>query len=139
MDYINNSLFGKDSLYSSSSNVASSVAETASNFSSHLIEPNIKYILYSTLRKCHDYRASVYNLVFNLGIFIAFVLVFGGSLYYCYKKKPTPQERHERMMRDQNYILSKIRFYQNEKLKEREQSSATNITNLPIHPQYGHF
>lgn len=100
---------------------------------SHLIEPNIKYMLYSTLKKCHDYRASIYNSFFNLYIFAIFVLVFGGALYYCYLNKPSKEELQVKMARDQAYILSKIRFYQNEKMKQREhEQRTTNITNLPF-------
>jgi len=37
------------------------------------------------------------------------------------------------MIRDQKYILSKIRFYQNEKLKERsiQRERTSEITDLP--------
>jgi hypothetical protein len=111
----------------------SSQTDTWRNPISHLIEPNIKYMLYSTLKRCHDYRAGLYNSFFNLSIFTVFIIVFGGALYYCYKKKPSPEEVRAKMVRDQNYILAKIRFYQNEKMKEREHETRTsNITKLPV-------
>ena len=97
-----------------------------------LIEPYIKYVVDSTLQKCHNHRVKIYNWLFNLCIFLVFIGTFSGGLYYCYKKKLTPEERYNKMMKDQNYILSKIRFYQNEKIKQRENDRTTNITNLPM-------
>jgi len=127
MEFIKNSILG--TFHPSTTNAVS----ISQNFSPHLIEPNIKYVIYSTLQKCHNHRVKIYNWLFNFCIFSFFVFLFGGSLYYCYKSKPTPQELHERMIRDQKYILSKIRFYQNEKLKERsiQRERTSEITDLP--------
>jgi len=39
-------------------------------------------------------------------------LVIGVFLYYRYKEKPTPYELQQKMYKDQQYILDRIRFYQ---------------------------
>jgi hypothetical protein len=93
-----------------------------------LIEPNVKYHLYQSLTKCHDKRVNVYTWVFNIGILTIFIIVTGCALYYCYTRKLTPEERYNKMMRDQAYILSKIQFYQNERLN----MPLSSITSLPI-------
>jgi hypothetical protein len=125
MDYLKNAFFPiKNSVeHSTPSNKEGELPQ--------LIEPGIKYILYSTLQKCHNHRVKIYNWIFNLSIFLIFIITFSAALYYCYKKKPSPEEKYNKMVKDQNYILSKIRFYQNEKLKQRENERTTNITNLP--------
>ena len=92
-----------------------------------LIEPNARYFLYNTLQKCHDNRVQIYTMVLNIGVFLLFVLITGATLYYCYKKKLTPYEQQQKLMRDQQYVLSKIRFYQDEQKK----ISSSRITNLP--------
>ena len=128
MEYLTNSILGT---FSSTAQNATTVIQ---EFTPRLIEPNIKYVLFSTLQKCHNHRVKIYNWFFNICIFSAFVLIFGGGLYYCYKTKPTPEELRQKMIKDQNYIMSKIRFYQNEKLQERTNNQTSEITNLPMMP-----
>jgi hypothetical protein len=93
-----------------------------------LIEPTARNFLSSTLQKCHDTRITIYTYAFNIIIFVSFVLVFGTALYYCYKNKPTEYEKQQQMLRDQQYILSKIRYYQGVQA-DRKTSS---ITQLPM-------
>ena len=53
-------------------------------------------------------------MALNLGIFLLFILIVAWILYCCYRKKPSPEEIRAKMLRDQEYVLSKIRFYQAE-------------------------
>ena len=94
----------------------------------NLIDPTVKYNLYNRLSSCHDTRVSMYTSVFNIVVFVVFVSIATATLYYCYTHKMTPEERYNKMMRDQSYILSKIRFYQN----ERANMPLSSITSLPI-------
>jgi hypothetical protein len=93
-----------------------------------LIDPGVKYHLYQTLHKCHDTRVNMYKWTFNIGIFLLFVGVAAAALYFCYTRKMTPEEKYNKMMKDQAYILSKIRFYQN----ERKNMPFSSITSLPV-------
>ena len=94
----------------------------------NLIDPTVKYNLYNRLSSCHVKRVSMYTWVFNMVVFVAFVSIATIALYYCYTRKMTPEERYNKMMRDQSYIMSKIRFYQN----ERANMPLSSITSLPI-------
>ena len=94
----------------------------------HLIDNNARFFLYNTLQKCHENRVKLYSIALNVIVFVLFVLVTGSILYYNYKSKPSPEEKHEKMMKDQQYIVSKIRTYQLEKSKQK----TSDITNLPI-------
>ena len=93
-----------------------------------LIENTAKNYLFNTLKSCHEHRVTIYYYVFNISVFIIFALITGYTLYYCYTHKLTDYEKEQKMIRDQQYIMSKIRFYQQEN-KERKTSS---ITNLPF-------
>lgn len=93
----------------------------------HLIEPNAKYFLYSTLQKCHDNRVQIYTTVLNITVFLVFVSITGITLYYCYNKKLTPYEQQQKLLKDQAYVLSKIRYYQGENMNRK----TSDITNLP--------
>ena len=94
----------------------------------NLIEPGVKYHLYQSLSKCHDTRVSVYTWVLNIGVFVIFAVITASALYYCYTRKMTPEEKYNKMMKDQAYILSKIRFYQNERMN----MPLSSLTSLPI-------
>lgn len=94
----------------------------------HLIDNNARFFLYNTLQKCHDNRVQLYSFALNIIVFILFVLIGGSILFYNYKIKPTYYETQEKMMQDQQYIVSKIRAYQMEKAKQK----TSDITNLPM-------
>ena len=92
----------------------------------HLIEPSAKNYLFNTLKQCHDIRIHLYYYVLNIGIFLIFVVIVGYALYYCNKTKLSDYDKSQKMIRDQQYVLSKIRFHQEEN-KERNVSSLTNL------------
>lgn len=92
-----------------------------------LIEPNVVNYLQNTLHSCHENRTKIYYIGLNMGILILFAIIMGLSLYYCYTKKKSPYELHQKMIKDQEYILSKIRFHQSSK----QQMDANTLTNLP--------
>ena len=79
-----------------------------------LIENGISNFMYDTLKNCHSNRVHIYSTALNIGILIAFLLIVCFTLYVCYRKKPSEEETRAKMLRDQEYVLSKIRFYQAE-------------------------
>jgi len=99
-----------------------------------LIEDTAKNYLYATLQKVHHTRVKYYNIIFNLCVFVGFILVVGGTLYYLHKTKKTPYENYNKLMRDQEYVLSKIRYYQEQKqmINEKASSYSSMITDLPV-------
>lgn len=92
-----------------------------------LIESNVRYYLGRSLGKCHEYKSQIYSWVFNIGVFLVFVITLGVVLYLRKRRELPPWEREEKMLREQNYILSKIREYQ---IDQKRQSSM--ITDLPV-------
>ena len=92
-----------------------------------LTEYSAKDFLFQSLQHCHANRINIYYYILNFGVLFLFVLVVGGVLYSCYKNKLSPYEKNQRMLQEQEYILSKIRFHQ----EDRKQTHSTGITNLP--------
>lgn len=93
-----------------------------------LIESSVRNYLYDNLHRCHEYKSNIYSWVFNIGLFSIFCFIFGIILYFRWKRRNVPEwEREEKMLREQNYILSKIRNYQ---MDQKRQS--TMITDLPF-------
>lgn len=95
--------------------------------SPNLIETNAKNYLFNTLKKCHENRIVIYYYILNIGVFLLFVGITSYVLYYCYNNKISDYEKEQKMIKEQQYIMSKIRFYQ----EEHKQQNQSNITNLP--------
>jgi hypothetical protein len=92
-----------------------------------LTEPGVKYFLNQTLKQCHIIRDNFHNTVFNIGLFIAFLLILGLILLYKYKGRLTPVEIQKKNKEKQQYILSKIKNFQESKRKAHQEL----ITGLP--------
>jgi septal ring-binding cell division protein DamX len=92
-----------------------------------LTEPGVKYFLNETLKQCHKFKEIHQNMLFNIGLLVGFFIILGILLLYKYKGKLTPEEIEERELEKKRYILSKIRNYQDAKLKSQQEL----ITGLP--------
>ena len=92
-----------------------------------LIEPGVKYFLNQTLKQCHVIKNNYHNILFNLGLFIAFLLVLLFILVYKYKGRLTPFEKDQKNKEKQQYILSKIKVVQDSKRRAHQEL----ITGLP--------
>lgn len=93
-----------------------------------LIDMNFKNHMFQSLQKCHQHKMCTYTFFFNIIVFMIFVISFGLVLFFCYKGKANPHEMYDKMLKDQEYVLSKIRYYQNARLAE----SSGMITNIPF-------
>ncbi len=93
-----------------------------------LIEYSTRMQLSDRLTSCHNNKIKFNSLILNITIFVFFIVVFGVGLYMNRKMKLSPYDRHLKNMKDQEYILTKIRHYQIEQ-KERD---TPKITSLPV-------
>jgi hypothetical protein len=71
---------------------------------------------------------NIYLYALNIGVFVLFVGITAAVLYYCYTKRMSPEEARQKQLKEQEYILSKIRFY---KEQQRNIASRASITGLP--------
>jgi len=92
-----------------------------------LIEPGTKYFLSQNLKQTHVYKIKFYNKMFNVGLFILFLLILGIILLYKYKGRLTPIEKEKKNREKQQYILSKIKKLQDAKRIAHQEL----ITGLP--------
>jgi len=93
-----------------------------------LIEQGAHSYMSNVLNKCHDNRVNIYLYALNTGVLLLFIGITCLILYYCYKTKTTPEENRQKMLKEQEYILSKIRFYKDH---QRSIASRASITGLP--------
>jgi hypothetical protein len=93
----------------------------------NLTEPGVKYFLNETLKQCHIFKQKYNNTITNIGLLIGFFIVLGIILLYKYKGKLTTEEIRTRELEKKKYILSKIKNFQDAKLRAQQQL----ITGLP--------
>jgi hypothetical protein len=92
-----------------------------------LIEPGVKYFLIESLKQCKEFKNKYKNIMFNIAMCVLFFLILGGILIYKYRGKLTPSEKEIKNKEKQQYVLSKIKNYQDAKLL----SEQSLITGLP--------
>ena len=92
----------------------------------NLIEENVSEYLQNSLRMSHMNRVKMNSFALNFIIILLFIIICGGFLYYRYTNRPSPLEKQQKLYKDQEYILSKIRFYQSEQ-KNLMTSSIGNL------------
>ena len=92
-----------------------------------LTEPGVKYFLNATLKQCHTFKESHHNMLFNISMLVGFLLLLGVLLLYKYKGRLSREEMREKEEEKKRYILSKIRNFQQSKLRAQQEL----ITGLP--------
>tara|TARA_B110000285_G_scaffold202370_1_gene237639 strand:+ start:547 stop:891 length:345 start_codon:yes stop_codon:yes gene_type:complete len=92
-----------------------------------LIEPGVRFFLHQSLKQCNILREEYYNLVFNIMVFIGLLLFFGLILVYKYKGRLSTSEMQQKNKEKQQYLLSKIQNFQENKRKSHQEL----ITGLP--------
>tara|TARA_E500000178_G_C16410853_1_gene482959 strand:+ start:105 stop:452 length:348 start_codon:yes stop_codon:yes gene_type:complete len=75
-----------------------------------LIEPGVKYFINETLHQCKNFKNKYYNFIYNLGIFLFFILILFSILYFKYKGKMTKEEKQLNIKKKQEFILSKLKL-----------------------------
>lgn len=86
-----------------------------------LIEPGARYFLNETLKKCHIFKENYKNVLFNIVLFILFLLILGIILLVKYKGKLTLEEIKEKELEKKKYILSKIKNYQDSRRRDQQE------------------
>ncbi len=106
----------------------------------NLTEPGVSYFLRETLKQHNKSKLEYNTMVFNLILFVLFVVVVSILLIYKKKTKLSQEELKEKDIEKKTYIISKIK-----ELNDLHQRKYNNmITNLPqtesefekMHKQY---
>mgnify|MGYP003977976643 CR=1 FL=1 len=95
-----------------------------------LVDYSAKSFILNKLQQCHTTRVNIYSYALNSSILIAFACIVYLTLYYSRKNKLTTAEKKFRMMKEQEFILSKIRFHK-ELEETKKETTYSNITDLP--------
>jgi len=79
------------------------------------------------LKQCNEFRNKYNNVLMNIGLFVAFLIVLGLILLYKYKGRLTPSEKARNDRDKQEYILTRIKQLQQNKRRAHQEL----ITGLP--------
>jgi hypothetical protein len=79
---------------------------------------------------CHVNRTKIHLYALNIGVFFLFILVFGLGLYYSYKNKLSPEEKEQLKLKEQEHIMSKIKYYKEQQRNIKSRSSITGLPNM---------
>ena len=94
-----------------------------------LTEPGVHYFLCGILKQCREQKYAIYSKLFNLLLFLLFVLLLGSILYHRHKGKMTDKEKKTRMHNEEIYITQKIRGLQ-QKVKKNQNLIITDLPKL---------
>jgi hypothetical protein len=79
-----------------------------------LIESNVKNFMHRTLNICHEKKIRLYSTILNIIILVSFLSIAALMFLFCYKTRKTPFEKYQNDIKVHDYIMSKIRNYQND-------------------------
>jgi cytoskeletal protein RodZ len=96
-----------------------------------LTEPGVKFFMSKVLKHCSEQKHMFSNLVFNIILFLIFVLIIGGFLYYKYRGKLTPEEKEKKFREEKQDVLMRLNAL-NINIENSKKTSANLITDLPL-------
>jgi hypothetical protein len=96
-----------------------------------LTEPGVKYFMSEVLKTCKDKKSVFTNNIFNLVLFLIFILIMGGFLYYKYRGRLTPEEKDAKLREQKQDVLARLNAL-NVKIESSKRGSAGMITDLPM-------
>jgi hypothetical protein len=114
--------------YNSRKNSANS---TNSTENPKLVADGVKFFFKEVLKGCNKYKQNNYNTFYNIMMFIAFCLVLSILLYTRYKGSNNSKSYYEKTLKDKEYIMSKLVYYNRQNIDNQQKIRNNMITNLP--------
>ena len=99
---------------------------------SNLVSKNVKAFLSNNLKKCNEYKFNYYNSIYNISMFLFFVITLMLILKFRYKgSKKNKEYLKNKMIQDNNYIMSKLVYYNKMNIDTQQNIRNNLVTNLP--------
>ena len=96
-----------------------------------LVDVSVKLFLKEVLKGCNTYKQQNYNTFYNVMMFVGFCLILGVLLYSRYNGSRNYKSYYEKTMKDKEYIMSKLVYYNRQNLDNQQKIRNNMITNLP--------
>lgn len=94
----------------------------------NLVESRAKIFLKGALKQSHEIKNKYIDKIYNIGLAILLVVIFGGFLLYKYKGALTPVEKEIKKRKEYQDILIQIKKIENKQIKDNQQL----LTDLPV-------
>ena len=104
----------------------------------NLVDPGVKYFFKNILNSCNQYKKNNNTILYNIFLFVIFILILGTVLFVKYKGNKSKEEMYNESIKNKEYIMSKLVKYNKQNLENQQRISNNMITNLPdysIHPE----
>jgi len=99
---------------------------------SNLVAKNVKAFLSNNLKKCNEYKFNYYNSIYNISMFLFFTITLILILKFRYKgSKKNKEYLKNKMIQDNNYIMSKLVYYNKMNIDNQQNIRNNLVTNLP--------
>tara|TARA_Y100000591_G_C21816447_1_gene690998 strand:- start:1426 stop:1863 length:438 start_codon:yes stop_codon:yes gene_type:complete len=99
---------------------------------SNLVSKNVKAFLSNNLKKCNEYKFNYYNSIYNISMFLFFTITLILILKFRYKgSKKNKEYLKNKMIQDNNYIMSKLVYYNKMNIDNQQNIRNNLVTNLP--------
>jgi hypothetical protein len=96
-----------------------------------LVDNGVKLFFKEVLKGCNKYKQANYNTFYNILMFSIFCLILAILLYSRYKGPHNYKSYYEKTLKDKEYIMSKLVYYNRQNLDHQQKIRNNMITNLP--------
>lgn len=96
-----------------------------------LVDNGVKLFFKEVLKGCNKYKQANYNTFYNILMFAAFCLILAILLYSRYKGPHNYKSYYEKTLKDKEYIMSKLVYYNQQNIDHQQKIRNNMITNLP--------
>jgi hypothetical protein len=96
-----------------------------------LVDVSVKLFFKEVLKGCNKYKQNNYNTFYNLIMFLMFCFILTILLYTRYKGTRNYKSYYEKTMKDKEYIMSKLVYYNRQNIDNQQKIRNNMITNLP--------
>ena len=113
-------------------NLSKNNLETNSYSNNNLVAKNVKNFLSHNLKKCNEYKFKYYNSIYNITMFSLFIIILSIILKYRYKgSEKYKQYIKNKTIEDNNYIMSKLVYYNKMNIDNQQNIRNNLVTNIP--------
>lgn len=95
-----------------------------------LVENNVQYFLKAILNNSKKIKLNTYNKYYNISMFLLFTTIVSTILFIKYKKTNNLQLKAEKDIKNQEYIYSKLLYYNHINSIEKQKIKNSMITNI---------
>ena len=95
-----------------------------------LVSVKLKKYIGNKLQECNYKKIKNNNLYFNIFFFIIFILILASILIFKFKGFKNKTLIYKKQIRDKEYIMSKLIFYNKQNLDNKNRSDNNLINNL---------